>query len=152
MMAQREITGKHVLIGFVAAFGVIIGVNLVLAFSAIRTFPGLEVDNSYVASQQFDDRKAAQEALGWTVSADHSGGLLVLRITDNDGVPVAVADLDATVGRATHLQDDQTPDFRFDGNAYVASVPLGDGNWNIRMRARAHDGTLFEQRVVLHKD
>jgi nitrogen fixation protein FixH len=151
-MAGREITGKHVLIGFVAAFGVIIGVNLLLAFSAVRTFPGLEVDNSYVASQEFDDRKAAQEALGWTVSADHSGGLLILSITDAAGVPVAVADLDATVGRATHVQDDQTPDFRFDGNAYVAPVALGDGNWNVRMTARAHDGTRFEQRVVLHKD
>lgn len=151
-MAGREITGKHVLIGFVAAFSVIIGVNLVLAFSAVRTFPGLEVKNSYVASQEFDDRKAAQEALGWTVSADHSGGLLTLRITNEAGRPVAVADLDATVGRATHVQDDQTPDFSFNGNAYVAPVALGDGNWNIRMTARDHDGTLFRQRVVLHKD
>ncbi len=151
-MAVREITGKHVLIGFVAAFGVIIGVNLLLAVSAIRTFPGLEVENSYVASQEFDDRKAAQEALGWSVSAKHAGGLLILRITGEDGAPVAVADLDATVGRATHVQDDQTPDFRFDGTAYVAPVALGDGNWNIRMTARAQDGTLFEQRVVLHKD
>lgn len=151
-MAVREITGKHVLIGFVAAFGVIIGVNLLLAVSAIRTFPGLEVENSYVASQEFDDRKAAQEALGWSVSAKHAGGLLILRIMGEDGAPVAVADLDATVGRATHVQDDQTPDFRFDGTAYVAPVALGDGNWNIRMTARAQDGTLFEQRVVLHKD
>ncbi|MEI4232608.1 FixH family protein [Roseovarius sp. D22-M7] len=151
-MAGREITGKHVLIGFVAAFGVIIGVNLVLAVSALRTFPGLEVSNSYVASQEFDDRKAAQEALGWTVRADHTGGLLILRITDEAGRPVAVADLDATVGRATHVQDDQTPDFSFDGTAYVAPVALAGGNWNVRMTARAKDGTLFEQRVVLHKD
>ncbi len=151
-MAGREITGKHVLIGFGAAFTVIIGVNLLLAVSAIRTFPGLEVDNSYVASQEFDERKAAQEALGWTVSADHTGGLLMLRITDEGGTPVAVADLDATVGRATHVGDDQTPEFEFDGNAYVAPVALGDGNWNIRMTAHAQDGTRFEQRVVLHKD
>lgn len=151
-MAGRELTGKHVLMIFVGAFGVIISVNLLLAFSAIRTFPGLEVDNSYVASQQFDDRKAAQEALGWTVSADHTGGLLILRIVDEAGVPIAVADLDATVGRATHVQDDQEPDFKFDGNAYVAPVALDGGNWNIRMTARAQDGTLFEQRVVLRKD
>jgi nitrogen fixation protein FixH len=151
-MAGREITGKHVLIGFVAAFGLIIGVNLVLAFSAIRTFPGLEVDNSYVASQEFDDRRAAQEGLGWTVSAKHTGGLLILSITDDNGLPVAVADLDATVGRATHVQDDQTPDFKFDGNAYVAPVPLADGYWNIRMTARAQDGTRFEQRIEFQKD
>ena len=27
---------------------------------------------------------------------------------------------------------------------------LGGGNWNIRMTALAEDGTLFEQRVILH--
>jgi nitrogen fixation protein FixH len=63
-----------------------------------------------------------------------------------------VARLEATVGRATHVQDDQTPEFRFDGTAYVAPVALGDGNWNIRMKAWDEAGTLFQQRVVLHKD
>ncbi|MGX0877222.1 nitrogen fixation protein FixH [Roseovarius sp. MBR-154] len=151
-MAERQITGKHVFIGFAAAFSVIIGVNLVLAFSAVRTFPGLEVKNSYVASQEFNDRKAAQEGLGWTIAADHQGGMLTLGISDEAGQPVEVARLEATVGRATHVQDDQTPEFRFDGSAYVAPVALGDGNWNIRMKAWDEAGTLFQQRVVLHKD
>lgn len=151
-MAERQITGRHVFLGFVAAFGLIIGVNLVLAWSAVRTFPGLEVANSYVASQEFDDRKAAQEALGWQVAADHSGGLLALRITDADGRPVEVERLEATVGRATHVRDDQSPEFRFDGRAYVAQVALTEGNWNIRMKAWDRDGTLFQQRVVLHKE
>jgi len=152
MMAERQITGKHVAIGFVAAFSVIIAVNLVLAFSAVKTFPGLEVKNSYVASQTFNERKAAQEALGWQVGAYHSDGLLKVQITGEDGAPVQVARLDATVGRATHVKDDVTPDFRFDGTAYIAPVELGDGNWNIRMKAMAMDGTEFRQRVVLIKD
>lgn len=151
-MAEHRITGKHVLIGFVTAFAVIIGVNLVLAYAAVSTFPGLEVKNSYVASQEFNDRKAAQEGLGWTVVADHAGGLLVLGITDASGNPVEVERLEATVGRATHVQDDQTPEFRYDGQAYVAPVALGNGNWNIRMKAWDRDGTLFQQRVVLHKE
>lgn len=151
-MAERQITGKHVLIGFVAAFSVIVSVNLVLAYSAVRTFPGLEVKNSYVASQEFDARKSAQEGLGWTVSADHAGGVLVLSITDDGGNPVKVDRLEATVGRATHVYEDQTPDFHYDGHAYVAPVALGNGNWNIRMKAWDRDGTLFQQRVVLHKE
>ncbi|WP_306151875.1 FixH family protein [Roseovarius sp. MMSF_3281] len=151
-MTERKLTGKHVLFGFVGAFTVIIGVNLVLAYSAIKTFPGLEVKNSYVASQTFNDRKAAQEALGWDISAHHKAGILRLAITDPQGTPVEVANLKATVGRATHVKDDVTPDFRFDGSAYVAPVELGDGNWNIRMIALADDGTEFKQRVVLIKD
>ena len=50
---MKELTGRHVFGIFAVGFGTIIAVNMVLAISAVRTFPGLEVDNSYVASQQF---------------------------------------------------------------------------------------------------
>lgn len=149
-MKEREFTGRHAAMVFVGAFGIIFAVNIVLAVSAVRTFPGLEVGNSYVASQSFDQRRAAQEALGWTVTANARGGLVILSITDASGAPVRVAALSATLGRATHVRDDMQPDFRFDGTAYVAQVELARGNWNIRMVARAEDGTEFVQRVILH--
>ncbi len=149
MTNEGKITGWHVFAGFAGAFGIIIAVNVVLAVQAVRTFPGLEVRNSYVASQSFDARRDAQEALGWHVAATHRSGMLELAITDAAGRPVKAAALEATVGRATHVKDDVTPDFHFDGRAYVASLPLGPGNWNIRMRAEAPDGTPFQQRVVL---
>lgn len=149
-MSERKFTGKHAAAVFIGAFGVIIGVNILLAVSAIKTFPGLEVKNSYVASQEFNTRLHAQEALGWSVRADAAGGLVTLSITDQAGQPVEVADLKAVVGRATHVKEDIEPAFTFDGTAYVAKAELGDGNWNIRMVARAEDGTEFTQRVVLH--
>ena len=149
-MAERQFTGKHALAMFIAAFGVIITVNLVLAYSAVKTFPGLEVKNSYVASQQFDERRDAQNALGWTIRAKVAGGLVILSITDRAGNPVEVAELDAVLGRATHVKEDTRPDFTFDGTAYVAKAELGKGNWNIRMVAKAEDGTEFTQRVPLY--
>ncbi|MBJ6372355.1 FixH family protein [Sedimentitalea arenosa] len=149
-MAKREFTGKHAAAVFIGAFAVIIGVNLALAYSAVSTFPGLEVKNSYVASQEFDVRRDAQEALGWSVRADARDGQVILSITDTEGAPVEVAKLSAVLGRATHVKDDVEPDFAFDGTAYVAPVDLGAGNWNIRMVARADDGTEFTQRVILH--
>ena len=66
---MTEIKGWHVALWFSMAFGVIIAVNLTLAFNAVRTFPGLEVKNSYVASQSFDADRAAQNALGWDGAA-----------------------------------------------------------------------------------
>ena len=147
---QREFTGRHALMVFGGAFAVIIGVNITLAVNAVRTFPGLEVKNSYVASQEFDQRRSAQAALGWSVYASASDDQVRLEITDADGLPVEVVKLTATLGRATHVQDDQNPDFQFDGTAYVAPAQLGAGNWNIRMVARAKNGTEFSQRVILH--
>ncbi|MCI5109118.1 MAG: FixH family protein [Marivita sp.] len=150
MVKERKLTGWHALAIFGGCFAVIISVNLVLAFSAIKTFPGLEVKNSYVASQEFDIRRTEQEALGWSVYAEAKGGLLILSITDSDGKPVQAGTLDAILGRATHVQDDRTPEFAFDGHAYVARETLAPGNWNIRMKATSLDGVPFEQRVVLH--
>ncbi len=149
-MAQREFTGKHAAALFVGAFAVIIGVNIALAWNAVRTFPGLEVSNAYVASQQFNTRLAAQQSLGWTVHADARDGQVILSITDRDGAPVEVAKLSAVVGRATQIKDDIEPAFEFDGTSYVAPADLAKGNWNIRMVAWADDGTEFTQRVILH--
>lgn len=143
-----EIKGWHVLTGFVTAFGIIIAVNLTLAFNAVRTFPGLEVKNSYVASQAFDQSRAAQMALDWDVSATLKGNVLSLVVLE-DGTPIAPVIEKATFGRATHVADDQSPAFEFDGKALRAVIAGGDGNWNLRLRARAQDGTLFEQRVIV---
>ena len=150
MTTERKLTGWHALAIFGGCFAVIISVNLVLAYSAVSTFPGVEVKNSYVASQSFDDRRANQEALGWTVQAQAKGGLLILSIQDAEGRPVQAGSLDAVLGRATHVKDDRSPEFSFDGHFYVARETLQPGNWNIRMKATSLDGTPFEQRVVLH--
>ena len=104
-MAQREFTGRHAAILFCSAFGVIIAVNITLAVNAVATFPGLEAKNTYVASQEFDTRRTAQQALGWTVTANARGRHLALSIRDSAGHPVQVKTLDATVGRATHVRD-----------------------------------------------
>ena len=70
---RGPITGPKAFAIFSSFFVVIIGVNVVMAYQAIHTFPGLEVDNSYVASQTFDAERKAQEALGWNAHAAVQG-------------------------------------------------------------------------------
>jgi nitrogen fixation protein FixH len=148
-MIPREINGWHVLAIFGSAFAVIIGVNLTLAYQAVATFPGLETRNSYVASQSFEQNRAAQEALGWRVAADVEGDVLRMWVDDNSG-PVVPTITSATLGRATNVADDRTPEFRHDGRSFVADVSgLAAGNWNLRLEAVAADGTGFRQRVIV---
>ena len=138
---MKELTGRHVFGIFALGFGVIIAVNAALAWNAVRTFPGLEVKNSYIASQSFARERTAQVALGWEVSARLLGEDLILTIA-KDGAPLSPVIESAVFGRATSIAVDQTPAFAFDGTAHVARVEAGPGNWNLRLAMRAQDGTL----------
>ncbi|MFC0340168.1 FixH family protein [Paracoccus niistensis] len=143
----RELTGRHVLAITLAAFGVIIAVNMVMAFKAVSTFPGLETPNSYVASQRFDRERAAQAALGWTVTPEYDGRELTLVVQDTQGNPARIRSLSATVGRPTHVREDQTPRFIYENGIFRAPLTLAPGIWNINVTAEAWDGTVFRQRI-----
>ena len=146
---ERPLTGWHVLAMFVGGFSIIITVNLALAVNAVRTFPGKETESSYVASQNFDTDRAAQEALGWTVQTDLTETTLRLAVQDAGAGVVMPEIVTATLGRATTVADDMTPAFDWDGKAWVAPVTVGPGNWNLRIEMRAGDGTLFRRRIPL---
>ncbi len=135
--ASKRFTGYHMAAILVAFFGVVIAVNLVMARFAIGTFGGTVVDNSYVASQQYNSwlRAArAQKALGWTtrltLDGDRSPQLAVTR----DGAPLA--GLTAT-GTATHPLG-RAPDialtFYTDGDHVLrAHQSLPPGRWQVRI-------------------
>jgi nitrogen fixation protein FixH len=143
----KPLTGRKVLLIAVSAFGVIITVNLVMAWNAVSSFPGLEVQNSYVASQVFDKNRAAQEALGWVVEPEYSDGKLSLVIRDKSGLPAKVASLKAVVGRTTHMREDMSPTFDYVGGIFVTPLDLAPGAWLIHLDAKAADGTQFTQRI-----
>jgi len=144
------LTGRKVLAMFIAFFGVIIGVNLFMAYMAVGTFPGLDVKNSYVASQSFDDDREAQLALGWTVTVTYQPGELQVVVVDETGQPADVAKLDALVGRPTHVRDDQTPEFQQRQGVFKAPLTLAPGLWNLRLKATSLDGTPFKQRLTFN--
>jgi nitrogen fixation protein FixH len=147
-----ELTGRKVLAIALGFFGVIIAVNLTLAHQAVSTFPGIEVKNSYVASQTFEAERKAQQVLGWDLAHRYAPGdgtlTLVFRETAT-GFPAPVAALDVLVGRATAAVDDTRPGFVQAGGAWVAPLTLAPGKWLLRVEATAADGTVFRQRLDL---
>lgn len=149
---MAELTGRKVLVIAVSAFGVIIAVNLLLAFKAVSTFPGLEVENSYVASQSFDADRAAQKALGWTLTPAYDAAAKTLRLnfTNAAGQPAPVASLAVLVGHPTEARDDQTPVFSRNLGVFSAPVALTPGKWMLHVEAVAADGTKFRQRLDLY--
>lgn len=149
-MSAKPLTGRKVFFITAAFFGVIIAVNVTMAVQAVGTFPGLETQNSYVASQTFDTDRVAQEALGWDIDAQVEDGRLRLAITGPDGQPVNPPEIAVMVGRTTVRDHDVNPTLTFDGAAHVAPVQLDPGKWELRLTATAADGTRFRQRIILH--
>jgi nitrogen fixation protein FixH len=145
---MTELTGRHVFAICAGAFGVIIAVNVLLAVKAVSTFPGLEVKSSYIAGQDFDDRKEAQIALGWQVDShwDPATREILLTFTGPDGALVRVEELRVLVGRPTEAQEDRFPTFRRVASGYAAAADLSPGRWMLKVEAVALDGTRFEQR------
>ena len=105
----RPLTGRKVAIIVVGAFSVVIAVNMVLAWKAVSTFPGLEARNGFIASQGFEARRAAQAALGWTLEVAYSGDELVLTFRDAQGSRVSPSALDVLVGRHRALPPPPAP-------------------------------------------
>ncbi len=142
----RPLTGRAVLVITLLGFGTVIGVNVTMAVYAIGTFPGLEVKNSYVASQAFDAEAKAQAALGWTSAASWADGRLAVRLLGRDGAPVQPADLTVLVTRPTEAREDRVVAMAFDGQGWAGPADLPPGRWRVRIAATAADGTAF--RVV----
>ncbi|TIY08576.1 MAG: cytochrome oxidase, partial [Mesorhizobium sp.] len=87
----REFTGRHMLTTILAFFGVVIAVNLTMATFASTSWTGLVVENTYVASQQFNQKAEegrAQAALGWTGKLTISWGEVRYSLSDAAGKPV----------------------------------------------------------------
>ncbi len=143
--APRILTGRRVALIALAFFLTFLIPNIVLMWSAIGTFSGLVTSDSYTASQQFDRLRAAQEALGWTVTLGHTDDVLTLGITDRDGSIVRPAALSVTMGRPTTTRDDQALALEETPGGYAALAAFAPGAWRVEISATAADGTAFRQ-------
>lgn len=144
----KPLTGRKVLIIGISAFAVVFGANMALLYSAINSFPGLEVKNSYVASQSFNDEALAQEALGWTPTVSYDDGQINFAFL-NDAGTVFPPELYIEVGRLTHGREDQVLALSPTVDGYIADIELPAGYWRVKIAATAIDGTPYKSRMEL---
>ncbi|MEI6485239.1 MAG: FixH family protein [Sphingomonadales bacterium] len=133
-ITAKPFTGRHAAAMFVAFFGVVIAVNISMARLASGTFSGTVVDNSYVASQEFNRWLAdarRQAALGWAtpVSLDAARHVRV-------GVPGAGFTVSGTAHHPLGRAADVPLRFARHGSFFVAATPLPAGRWQLRIDVR----------------
>jgi len=148
--ANREFTGRHMLLVMVAFFGVIITVNVTMAVLATRSWTGLVVGNTYVASQEFNERTErgrAQNALGWQTALSVEPGRLGYRITDQNGSVIPLEHVTMLLHRPVSAANDTEIVLeRSADGGYAADIILDDGSWIVEVEADA--GLEFPYRDV----
>lgn len=135
----REFTGRHMWFAVGVFFGVIIAVNVGMAIVASTSWTGLVVQNSYVASQEFEEKRIAheaQQAAGWGASFAYVQGLASLTVVDGAGDPVDLGTVTLKVNRPVGGHDDQAVTLeRTASGGYEAVLELGTGVWNALVEA-----------------
>ena len=135
---SRTFTGRHMAMIMVAFFGVIITVNFTMARFAVSTFGGIVVENSYVASQEFNrwlEEARQQRALGWdAVTTWRPDNRLAVRLT---GVPDG-AKVSATARHPLGRMPDRDIPFEPAGEGrFLSTEELPDGRWTLRLEVNA---------------
>lgn len=138
---SREFTGTHMLAAILGFFGVVIGVNLTMATLASTSWTGLVVENTYVASQQFN-RKAeegrAQAALGWTGKLTIAWGDVRYSLSDAAGKPVPLHGVKVLFRHpAYEAADKAVPLAPALGQEFAAQHTPKDGVWIVEIDADA---------------
>lgn len=136
----RPFTGRHMALVMVGFFGVVIAVNVLLANLAVSTFSGTVVENSYVASQEFNrwlGAAKADKALGWKLAIAREGADKVrFTLTDASGRPLTGA---AVRAQADHPLGAKAPVVmtprEVAPGVYEAALPAG--RWHVGIEARA---------------
>ncbi len=149
MRKSGTFTGKHMALALAGGFGIVIAVNLAMARIAVGSFHGTVVENSYVASQNYNDWLAKAEAsrrLGWQVQASQrADGRVVL---DTAGVPTA-ARVTAEAERPLGDCEARLLAFARAGEGrWISDKALADGRWRMRIAIVAPQGAWAEERTL----
>lgn len=149
----RLFTGRHMWFVMIAFFGTILTVNLIMARFAISTFGGTVVDNSYVASQNYNgwlQQARVQEQLGWRVEAirggdDHVG----VAVKDAEGTPLTNAKVSAVARHPLGRSDPVDLAFVQDaGGGYRSLAALPTGRWTLHLTIERGGRTFAAVRDV----
>ena len=135
---EFRFTGKHMLASMLCFFGVIIAVNFYMASLASKSWTGLIVKNSYVASQEYNSelQKAAdQQNRGWKSSVSYGAGTLVLTLRNQNNNVLTFDNVIAEIGRPAFEQSDKALQFvpLATGSNKIA-IHLEQGIWALKIK------------------
>ena len=148
-MEQRRFTGWHAFAMLFAFFGVVVAVNVVMAREAFATFGGLVVENSYVASQDFNrwlNEAKVEDNLGWQAAATRQpDGRVVVAVGQAPAGVSVKAMARHPLGR---LPDREVTFDPIGANRFLSREPLPAGRWQLRLTLAAEGKTWRHEEYL----
>ena len=149
-----EFTGRHMLVVMLAFFGVVVAVNVAMATFARTSWTGLVVENTYVASQQFN-RKAeegrAQAALHWNGRLSIAAGAGPHEPTHPSRARIAPRAVTVAFRHPAYEAADRVLRLeRAADGAFVSGEAVGDGVWIVEVDADVGRPLPYRQVKRVH--
>jgi len=154
------LTGRHVLLIFLAFFGVVFAVNGYMLRVAVATFSGVQTETPYKMGLAYNTRIASsrrQDERGWHVDARviraaDGSATVTLSAADRDGAPLN--------GLAGRIRLERPSDKRLDREADLAAVGTGRygtdlhdvvaGQWDAVVLLERGGEVVFESTSRIH--
>lgn len=146
-MAEGTITGRQVLIGMIAFFGVVFAVNGVFMFQALSTHTGVVANEPYRKGLTYNERIEAdrqQSERGWSgeIALAPAEDGITITLADRNGRPLTGLALAARLGRpSTSEKDLQLALTEKSPGLYEARIAtIERGTWQFDVEAKQLTG------------
>jgi nitrogen fixation protein FixH len=157
--ANPVIEGRHVLLGLIVFFGVMLLVNAIFLDLAVTTYSGGDRSNAYQKGLHYNATLEAaklQSERGWRteLAYDERTGRLILKVLDRAAAPVTGLHVAVSLERpATDRNDRKVALKELGEGVYAATIDLAPGAWVVAIVSRPErkgDGAYrLKQRLIV---
>jgi len=151
--APRPITGRTVLIYFIAFFGIVFAMNFFMVRVAISSFSGVETESSYKAGLSFKNDVAAahaQDARHWNVEASLQRGdatRVTITARDAEARPLAGLTPEVRLAHPTDKRRDVAVEFvETTAGQFQSLTALPQGQWDLVIGFKRGDEFVFRSK------
>lgn len=154
----KGMRGIHLFWWLCGFFAVMIAVNAVFLYSALTSFPGEQVKNSYVLGLDYNrevERRREQDALGWSAEvgfAEMGDNRLLVRMIGADQAPLAGFAVSASVHAAGAAKAATVELVEDDTGEYAAQIDAPSGarlEIEVSARRSGDDEVVFKAAKTL---
>jgi nitrogen fixation protein FixH len=154
--SRGRFTGRDMLLIMFAFFGIIIAVNVTMAWYAMSSWSGLVVDDTYVASQQFNKKADAMRAMaasGISGETTIHDGVIAYTLRNRDGSPAIAEEVTVHFKRPVGAHEDFEARLSKSGEGrFELAHGVLPGDWIVEITSKRGESTIMHEAYRIYVD